>query len=156
MKANWPRTLSFNLIQEGGAAIRPDEPGGAVNHGVTLEAYQEWCKKHGKARPTIHDLFQISDEDVSAFYKERADQIRFDNLPSGYDLALFNASTMLGITGALNLDKKAKGDFALLIILTMQKKMQERSCIKYGTGWGTRLAATYEVAKELHDGVAGS
>ncbi len=157
MQANWPRALKFNLAWEGGSAIRPAEPGGAVNKGVSLLAYQEWCERHGRAHPTVQDLMDISDEDVSAFYKERADQIGFDDLPSGYDLALFNASTMQGITGAKALHAKAKGDLAYLIILHMQIKMQSRPKFNphtnkeefYGPGWAARLVATYETAKEL-------
>lgn len=149
MKANWPRALSFNLAWEGGAAIRKEEPGGAVNKGVSLLAFQEWRKKHNRPKPTLDDLMKISDDEVSRFYRERADSIGFDKLPSGYDLALFNASTMQGVTGALNLHAKAKGDIGHLIILHMQEKMVAPNIVKYGKGWGKRLVAAYQAAKEL-------
>lgn len=163
MKENWPRALQFNLTWEGGAAIRPNEPGGAVNKGVSLQAWREYCQKHGKPYPSVDDLLAISDADVESFYRERADQIGFDDLPTGYDLALFNASTMQGITGAWNLHKKALGDLGYLIILHMQKKMNDKNCGPhinpingktewYGPGWSSRLVATYEVARELQHG----
>lgn len=162
MRENWPRALAFNLMWEGGAAIRPNEPGGAVNKGVSLQAYREWCSKHGKPYPTVDDLLKISDGDVESFYRERADRIGFDTLPSGYDLALFNASTMQGINGALDLHNRAKGDLGYLIILHMQKKMNDKNCGPhinpmngktewYGPGWSSRLVATYEAARELQD-----
>ena len=37
MRENWPRALAFNLAWEGGAAIRPNEPGGAVNKGIAFD-----------------------------------------------------------------------------------------------------------------------
>ena len=163
MRENWDRALSFVRVWEGGAAIRPNEPGGAVNKGVSLQAYREWCQKHGRRPPTIDDLLNISDADVSSFYKERADQIGFDTLPSGYDLAMFNASTMQGIHGAKDLDEIAKGDLGYLIILHMAKKMQDPNVgphinpvsgktESYGKGWASRLVATYEAGKALQDG----
>lgn len=149
MKENWPRALSFNLAWEGGAAKRREEPGGAVNKGISLLAYREWRKKHNRPPPTISDLNNITDDEVSRFYKERADQIGFDSLPSGYDLALFNASTMFGVEGARKLHAIAKGDIGYLMILQAEDKLKAASVVKFGKGWGARFRATYEVAKEL-------
>lgn len=130
--------------------------------GVSLLVYQEWCAKKGRPKPSKWDLKNISDEDVSAFYKERADAIGFDNLPSGYDLALFNASTMQGITGAKQLHEIAKGDLGYLIALHMQKKLEDARSgwhvdaltgrkHRFGPGWAKRLVATYEVARALQN-----
>ncbi len=130
--------------------------------GVSLLAYQEWCAKHGRPKPSKWDLQAITDEEVSAFYKERADAIGFDDLPSGYDLALFNASTMQGIKGAKDLDSIAQGDLGYLVILHMQKKLEDARSgwhvdpltgkkHRFGPGWAKRLVATYEAGKALQD-----
>lgn len=163
MLENWRRALDFNLIWEGGYAERENEPGGAVQKGVSLLAYQEWCQKHGRPVPTKEDLKNISDEDVAAFYRERATRIGFDDLPVGYDLALFNASTMQGVKGAMDLHEKAKGDLGYLIILHMQKKLDDERCgwhidpktgrrHRFGPGWAKRLVATYEAGRDLANG----
>lgn len=163
MLKNWRRALDFNLIWEGGWAERENEPGGAVNKGVSLLAYKEWCAKMGRVEPSKWDLQNISDKDVSEFYRQRADQIGFDDLPSGYDLLMFNASTMQGVTGAKELDKIAKGDMGHFIALHMQKKLDDPRSgwftdtmtgrkHRFGPGWAKRLVAAYEAAKELADG----
>lgn len=152
MKANWPRALSFNLAWEGGWAQRPQEPGGAVNKGISMLAFREFRKRHNRPAPTLHNLKTIQDQEVYDFYRERADQIGFDSLPSGYDLALFNASTMFGVAGAKALHTLAKGDFGYLIILQMEEKLKADSVVKFGKGWGKRFRAIYEAAVELENG----
>lgn len=163
MKENWKRALDFNLRWEGGWAERENEPGGAVNKGVSLLAFKEWRKRQGKPEPSKGDLAIITDEEVSAFYKDRADRIGFDDLPSGYDLAMFNASTMQGVTGAKDLDARAKGDLGLLVILHMQEKLKDHRSgwhvdpltgkkQRFGPGWAARLVAVYEAARELQGG----
>lgn len=162
MRENWPRALSFNLAWEGGSAVRKNEPGGAVNKGLSLTAYREFRAKRGYPITTIDDLMNIPDSDVSEFYRERANRIGFDDLPSGYDLALFNASTMQGVKGALELHEKAKGDLGHLIVLHMQKKLDDPNCgwhtdpdtgkvHRFGPGWAKRLVAVYEQARALSE-----
>ena len=149
MIENWQRALDFNLGWEGGWAERKEEPGGAVNHGISMLAYREFRKRKGRGEPSFHSLQHINDEEVSEFYKERADQIGFDDLPSGYDLALFNASTMFGVTGAKEFHTKAKDDLGYLMVLQMEDKMNRPSVAKFGKGWAKRFRITYITAKDM-------
>ncbi len=149
MQENWQRSLAFNLAFEGGWAERPEEPGGAVNKGISMLAYREFCKRKGWGEPLLFHLKNIKDKQVSEFYRERADQIGFDDLPSGYDLALFNASTMFGVTGAKHLHNEAAGDLGYLMVLQMEQKMQTPSVAKFGKGWGKRFRVTYITAKDM-------
>jgi lysozyme family protein len=50
--------LLWNL--EGGFTNNPVDPGGATNHGITLNTYIEYCNKTNKPKPTVQDLKELT------------------------------------------------------------------------------------------------
>ena len=148
MKENWDRAINHVLLWEGGSAIRPNEPGGAVNMGVSLTAFRE---EHPEAE--VQDLLDMSkDEAKRIFKKNYADKIGFDLLPSGYDLAALHAAVMFGVTGFKRLAEGVNGNLAHLIIKMMQNKMhREPEAHRYMRGWSDRFVAIYEKAKKLEN-----
>jgi hypothetical protein len=175
MRENWERSVANILLWEGGWAERPNEPGGAVNKGVSFLAFQEWRKSIGAAVPSLTDLKALSTEEAKAIYKRKyADPIGFDNLPPGYDYALLTAAVMTGPNrgkpeqhrpGAAWYHEEAKGDLGLLLVLMMRAKMHDPSCGPhtipgtkrkqwYGPGWSDRFLSVYKLAKELEGDAA--
>lgn len=47
--------------EEGGFSNNPADPGGATNHGVTLNTYTIYCAKKGKEKPTVQDLKNLTE-----------------------------------------------------------------------------------------------
>jgi lysozyme family protein len=107
MKDNRAIAIAYLKEDEGGYAERATEPGGAVNHGISLTAFREWRNRKGRPTPTIFDLKEISDAEVMEFYGEVCDRIRFDFLPSGFDYAALDAAVNEG-----------EGECAALLIVT--------------------------------------
>lgn len=145
MKANWDRAVDSVLLWEGGAAIRENEPGGAVNRGVSLAAYRE---DHPGA--DIPDLLAMTDEEAKDIYARRyAGPIAFDILPAGLDVAMLHGAVMFGVGGVKKMAQDARGDFAKLIVLMMQNKMHRQDGLKFMPGWSDRFVAVYDIAKSL-------
>lgn len=145
MKENWDRAIASVLRWEGGAAIRANEPGGAVNRGVSLQAYRV---EHPEA--SIQDLLNMSEDEAKRIYRKNyADKIGFDSLPSGYDAAMLHGAVMFGVNGVKKFDAIAKGDYGHLITLMMQNKMHRTDGVKFMPGWSDRFVAIYELAKDL-------
>ena len=49
-------SLQHVLKMEGGYAERSDEPGGAVNFGVSQQLYDSWCEKQGKPQRPVKNI----------------------------------------------------------------------------------------------------
>ncbi len=133
---------------EGGFAIRKDEPGGAVNRGITFQTFKIWREKQGKPIPTFDDLKNISLNEATEIYGQLYfDPIGFDDLPSGLDYILANTAIMQGVTGAKKMHSAAQmfsgGDTlaTCLGILLVQAcaKLKSRNVFKYGGGWADRF-----------------
>ena len=146
MQKNWDRAISHVLLWEGGSAVRPNEPGGAVNMGVSLQAFRE---EHPNA--TLNDLLHMTQDEAKRIYATNyAAKIGFDDLPSGYDAAMLHGAVMFGVNGVKKLDAQAKGDLGYLVILMMHNKMhREMNTWRFMAGWSDRFKAIYELAKEL-------
>ncbi len=146
MRANWDRAIASVLRWEGGSAVRPNEPGGAVNMGVSLQAFRE---EHPEA--TLNDLLHMSQDEAKRIYaKNYAGKIGFDDLPSGYDAAMLHGAVMFGVNGIKKLDAEAKGDLGYLVVLMMHAKMhREMNTWRFMGGWSDRFKAVYELGKEL-------
>jgi len=150
LRENFDRVLAWIQEDEGGGAVRSDEPGGAVFHGVSLVAYAQYRKRHGQPVPTVDDLMNLSLEDEKAIYREDyADRIAFDTLPWPVDYALLNAAVMSGVNSARSMWLKARNEDPSLtaygiIILQMQKMMQKPNVAKFGMGWANRMVRVME------------
>ena len=107
MKDNYQASLNHVLQSEGGWSDNPADPGGATMKGITLSTYQKW-----KGNPHISkdDLKAISDQDVYDLYKQNYwDKVKGDDLPSGVDYAVFDASVNMGVDRASKLIQEAAG-----------------------------------------------
>lgn len=100
--SRFAKCLEAVLTHEGGFVDHPDDPGGATNKGVTLATFVAWCAMSGRDEPTVHDLVNISDEDVAAIYKANYwDRVRGDVLPPGLDRAMFDFAVNSGVSRAI-------------------------------------------------------
>ena len=107
MKDNYQASLNHVLQSEGGWSDNPADPGGATMKGITLSTYQKW---KGNAHISKDDLKAISDQDVYDLYKQNYwDKIKGDDLPSGVDYMVFDASVNMGVGRASKLIQTAAG-----------------------------------------------
>ena len=96
MKDNFDACLAFTLLQEGGWANNPLDPGGATMKGITLRTFRNF-----NPNATKDDLKNISDDDLHTIYKTMYwDKIGGDGLPVGMDLACFDYAVNSG-TGVI-------------------------------------------------------
>lgn len=173
MQDNLKLALDWTRSNEGGFALRADEPGGSVNRGVSMLVFREYRSKHGLLEPTVNDLRALTDEQATVIFEEKyAKPIHFDELPSGLDFALLDISVMEGVRGSLLLLQQAldlktvsgmwdvqtsgavstcdvPATIAKLTILQMNRKMHSPSVSKFGRGWGDRIVRRYNRAREL-------
>ncbi len=172
MQENLERSLTAILADEGGFALRPAEPGGSVNKGISMLVLDEWRRKQGKPPPQVDDLRRISKAEASAIYTEQYwKPLQADKLPAGLDYALVNIGVMEGPTGARTLLQQALGvpvsghyddetweeiektdpKFLIvkLIALHLNKKLHAMSAGKYGIGWGDRIVRVLTRALEM-------
>lgn len=147
MKENRERAINSVLVMEGGFAERENEPGGACNMGVSLQVFQE--EYPGS---TIEDLKNMTKGQAVHIYSNRfANHIFFDDLPSGYDLALLHCAVMFGISAAVHIfHPQAQRDIGRLCLLMMFNKMhRSQADWHFMAGWANRIKAVYEIAKSL-------
>src|SRR6185312_5400604 len=107
---NLERSITATLGDEGGFALRPAEPGGSVNKGISFLVFDEWRRRQGKPPPQVDDLRRITKAEASAIYTEQFwKPLQADNLPSGLDYVMLNVGVMEGVTGARTLLQQALG-----------------------------------------------
>lgn len=116
MKENIEKVMDWVFIHEGGYAERDSEPGGAVNMGISFNAFKDAWKRLKKDRiPTFADLKDLKrgsaidaiDGDAEDIYFEWFFKpLEFNSLPSGVDYALLDFAVNSGVGGALRAIKK--------------------------------------------------
>ena len=107
MKENYQSALNHVLQSEGLWSDNPADPGGATMKGITLETYRS---VKGNPHITKEDLRNISDQEVADIYKQNYwDKVKGDDLPSGVDYAVFDASVNMGVGRASKLIQTAVG-----------------------------------------------
>lgn len=111
MKENWKVSMYHVLKDEGiGLEIRSTEGGGAVNMGVTFEAWQNYSKKHKLPEATFENLGKITvDTAMDVFRDLYADKIHFDDLPHGSDYCVLDSAINNGPGGATRFLQRALG-----------------------------------------------
>ena len=98
MKQNFEAALKHVLVSEGGYVDHPADPGGRTNLGVTQKVWEEWVG-HDVDEQTMRSL---TPEMVAPLYEKNYwDRIKADNLPSGVDYAVFDASVNSGVSRAI-------------------------------------------------------
>lgn len=159
MKANIPIVMDWVLKHEGGYAERSTEGGGAVNMGVTFTTFAKWRKAQGKPVPTFADLKAMTrDEAIAIYEKYYLAPIGFDDLPSGLDYAVYDASVLGGVGGALKLlagtPERSVDAFcdARLARYRTFKTWNKVAVAKSGKTWGQIWTDRIEqVRKRAHD-----
>jgi lysozyme family protein len=107
MKENYQSALNHVLQSEGLWSDNPADPGGATMKGITLATYRS---VKGNSHITKEDLRNISDQEVADIYKQNYwDKVKGDDLPSGVDYAVFDASVNMGVGRASKLIQTAVG-----------------------------------------------
>lgn len=105
--ANWPNCLQAILDFEGGFVNNPADPGGATNLGITLATLKSY-----NPADTTDDLKALTRTSpiVSFIYSTGYWRpVRGDDLPSGVDLIVFDASVNQGPRTAARTLQKAVG-----------------------------------------------
>ena len=116
MKSNIDQVMDWVFVHEGGYAERDSEPGGAVNMGVSFDAFKDaWKKKKKVGIPTFADLKAMkrgnlsdaNDMDAEDIYAEWfLIPIEFNVLPSGVDYALLDFAVNSGVCGSIRALRK--------------------------------------------------
>ena len=110
MEKNFDTAITWVFHDEGGFAIRENEPMGGGNKGVSMLVFTEWRRKQNLPDPTFDDLKNLTDDEAKEIYRSNfANVISFDLLPSGVDYTVLNISVMQGPTGAKRILQESIG-----------------------------------------------
>lgn len=93
MKKNFDMALAHVLREEGGLADNPRDPGGLTKFGITLPALAAYRNTDVKRS----DLLALTEQEAAQIYRTRYwDRISGDQIPSGFDLFLFDFAVNSG------------------------------------------------------------
>ena len=177
-KASFEAALARVLAHEGGYSNHPSDPGGPTNFGITLADY----RKYAKPNATAADVRAMKVEEVKAIYRAHYwDALRCDDLPAGFDYALFDYGVNSGTARAARIACSLVGarghtlDDAAIAALGAADSMQliERLCDErlaflrrlktwpvFGRGWSRRVsevrAAALAMARAARASAAGA
>jgi lysozyme family protein len=104
--ANFPKSLSFVLKDEGGNDDDPLDHGGRTSRGITQREYTAWRAEHGLADL---DVWQAPQDDINQIYKGEYWLPECDSLASGLDYMLFDMKVNAGPHRAIVLLQRAVG-----------------------------------------------
>ena len=146
MKANLDKAIAFILEDEGGYAKRANEPGGAVNMGVSMTALTSWRLVHNRPRPSFVDLHALTKDEAEAIYTTNyALPIHFETLPAGLDYAALDAAVNEGVEAARAFllvttpIKDVKARIQALSDLRLAVKKARPEWAQFGPGWTARI-----------------
>ncbi len=92
---NFERCLAITLKWEGGYSNHPDDPGGPTMRGIIQREYDAWRKRHDRR---LRPVRQIEEDELLAIYRtEYWDVMGCEDLPSGFDLCVFDAGVNSGV-----------------------------------------------------------
>jgi lysozyme family protein len=165
---NYEFSLAQVLKSEGGYVNNPKDPGGETNMGVTKAAWSTWLKR------TIMpgEMAQLTHADIIPFYKTLYwDKSYCNQLPTGIDYMVFDASVNMGVGQNIRLLQKSLGCVAdgvigpntmkaindadvktLIDKFSAQKEMFYRSLgtfATFGKGWLRRVAEVKQIALSM-------
>ena len=90
---NFTEALEHVLKHEGGFVNHPSDPGGMTNLGVTRAVWEEWVGRESSEK----EMRSLTPEMVAPLYKRKYwDRVKCDDLPSGVNYAVFDASVNSG------------------------------------------------------------
>ncbi len=104
---NFERCLAITLKWEGGYSNHPDDPGGPTMRGIIQREYDAWRKRHGRR---LQPVRQIQEDELQAIYRtEYWDAMGCEDLPSGFDLCVFDAGVNSGVSRATKWQQTTSG-----------------------------------------------
>lgn len=90
---NFTEALEHVLKHEGGFVNHPSDPGGMTNLGVTRAVWEEWIGRESSEK----EMRSLTPEMVAPLYKRKYwDRVKADDLPSGLNYCVFDASVNSG------------------------------------------------------------
>jgi len=103
---NFDQSLKLVLKSEGGYVNNPKDPGGETMMGVTKNAWSTWLK-----RPIADgEMAKLTVADITPFYKALYwDKSYCNQLPTGIDYMVFDASVNMGVGQSIKLFQKSLG-----------------------------------------------
>jgi lysozyme family protein len=106
MESNFDQSLKLVLKSEGGYVNNPKDPGGETMMGVTKNAWSTWLK-----RPIADgEMAKLTVADITPFYKALYwDKSYCNQLPTGIDYMVFDASVNMGVGQSIRLLQKSLG-----------------------------------------------
>lgn len=106
---NFAEALEHVLKHEGGFVNHPKDPGGMTNLGVTRAVWEEWVGRESSE----NEMRSLTPELVAPLYKNKYwDRVKCDDLPSGVNYAVFDASVNSGTGRAAKWLQEAVGAVA--------------------------------------------
>ena len=157
--------LEHVLKHEGGFVNHPQDPGGMTNLGVTKKVWDEWIGRESSE----DEMRNLKPEDVSNLYKKLYwDRVKGDDLPSGVNYCVFDASVNSGTgraakwlqeavgavpdgaIGAKTLAKVAAHDADSLVNAYCDVRLNFLKSLKtfdtFGKGWSRRVEGVRQTA----------
>jgi len=103
---NFDQSLKLVLKSEGDYVNNPKDPGGETMMGVTKNAWSTWLK-----RPIADgEMAKLTVADITPFYKALYwDKSYCNQLPTGIDYMVFDASVNMGVGQSIKLFQKSLG-----------------------------------------------
>ena len=90
---NFTEALEHVLKHEGGFVNHPADPAGITNLGVTIAVWEEWVGRESSEK----EMRSLTPEMVAPLYKRKYwDRVKADDLPSGLNYCVFDASVNSG------------------------------------------------------------
>ena len=168
MNANFEKCFQLVLQSEGGFVDNPNDPGGATNHGVTLDSWSDFIGQ----TVSIGQIKALTPDDVRPFYKTRYwDVLGCDQLPGGLDYCVFDfgvnsgihraaislqvvlGTHLDGIIGPQTIETANQQDEKTIIGKYQTLRLQFLSGLQgsayFGNGWGARVAKVTATAMEM-------
>ena len=106
---NFTEALEHVLKHEGGFVNHPKDPAGITNLGVTIAVWEEWVGRESSEK----EMRSLTPEIVAPLYKQKYwDRVKADDLPSGVNYAVFDASVNSGTGRAAKWLQEAVGAVA--------------------------------------------
>jgi lysozyme family protein len=171
MDSNWPQSLKYVRLDEGGNDDDPVDPGGRTSRGIIQREYDAWrAAQHLPKR----DVWAAADAEVDAIYREQYWEPWCPQFPSGLDYLFFDMDVNMGFhEAALLLQRglrvKADGKLGIVTLnalkacnasltianITAAKSSfyhQLRTWWKYGKGWTARYMHAAQRATAMAKG----
>ena len=165
---NYEFSLAQVLKSEGGYVNNPKDPGGETNMGVTKAAWSTWLKRPIKDG----EMAKLTVADIIPFYKALYwDKSYCNQLPTGIDYMVFDASVNMGVGQSIRLLQRSLGCVAdgaigpntmkaindadvktLIDKYSAQKEMFYKSLgtfATFGRGWMNRVAQVKKIALSM-------